>query len=81
MITINISDSETGNTAIATIPSALGPSLRSTILEHANELGEKGKGSFDYDKEDSLTRATAAFNTLRAAINTVVPKDDEHYDW
>ncbi len=81
MIILQIQDTESKASKTVTIPSALGASLKSTMLDHANELGERGKGSFDYDKEDSLTRATAAFNTLRSAINAVVPEEDPHYDW
>lgn len=80
MIHICIVDHATGVQAHADIPSEFGPALRSTMLEHSNELGERSTGSFGYDKEDALMRAIAAFNTLRAAINEVVTTDDPFYE-
>lgn len=79
MIFIQIHDSENVGSKTIEIPSEFGPALRSTIEEHANELGERISGSFDYDREDAYVRATAAFNQLRAAINAVVPNDDPFY--
>lgn len=80
MITIQIIDQDTGKSAIAEIPSAFGPALRSTLADHANELGERNAGSHEYDKEDALTRAMSAFNALRAKVNEVIPNEDANYD-
>lgn len=79
MITIQIIDQESGKSAIAEIPSAFGPALRSTLADHANELGERNAGSHEYDKEDALVRALSALNSLRSKVNEVIPHEDEHY--
>jgi hypothetical protein len=80
MITIQIIDDETQKSAIAEFPSSLGPSFRSTLANHANELGERSSGSHDYDKEDALARAMVAFNAFRAKVNEVIPTEDKDYE-
>jgi hypothetical protein len=80
VITIQVIDHETGRSAIAEFPSSFGPALRSTLADHANELGERSSGSHHYDKEDALTRAMGAHGPLRAAVNRVIEKEDPHYE-
>ena len=80
MYTIQIIDQETGKSAICEIPHEHGPSLRSTLLDHRNELGERNAGAHVYDKEDALTRAYCAFAQLCATVNCVIEKEDPNYE-
>jgi hypothetical protein len=80
MITIQIVDQETGVSACAEFPSEYGPTLRSTIQEWRNEVGERSAGAHLYDKEDALTRANIILGSLAAAVNRVIPREDPHYE-
>lgn len=80
MIRVYVTDDTTGREGCASIPSDLGPSLRSFIGLVRNDLGERASGSYRFEKEDALTRATAAFGPLAAAINQALPVEDPDFD-
>jgi hypothetical protein len=79
MLLLSLKDSQTGREAQVEIPSSHGPSLRSAVLEHRNELGERANGAFKYEKEDSITRAISAFGALASVVNSVITEEDPNY--
>lgn len=76
MIVLTIQDTLTGRGGVAHIPSEFGPMLRSYVNRERNALGELASGSFQYDKEDALVRAMAAYGQFAAALNQTITEED-----
>lgn len=79
MLTLQIVDNDTGASAIAEIPAAHAPALRSAVTEIRQELGERLAGAHKYGKEDALTRAVSAIGAFASALNRVVLVEDRDY--
>lgn len=79
MIRISLRNTDTGAEYFAEFATELGPALRSAIQEHRDELGERAKGSYEYNKEAALTRAIITMGKLAAGINHIIPTEDPNY--
>jgi hypothetical protein len=80
VIQATFTDTTTGQSATADIPSEHGPSLRSAVNEIRNTLGGRVEGAFSFKKEHSLTKAGSAMGRMAAALNLVIPEDDPDYE-
>lgn len=67
-------------TVTFSVPDEFGPALRAAVDEQRNLIGERLTGAHLFDKERDLTYASAAFASLGAAVNALVPRPAEDYD-
>lgn len=61
------------------IPIEIAPALRSAVEEISHTVGTRLEGSYSFAREQALTDAAESLGALRAAVNRLIPREDQHY--